>query len=89
MHVYLQVYCPYTFLQKPVANFFLNNPIDIAPVYEGRAFVEVDVPKQVSTLRLTKVTMQDSRSYQCSVMIPNDDEGTTVASTSLLVLGEK
>lgn len=44
--------------------------------------------KQVSTLRLTKVKMEDSRRFQCSVIIPNDDEGTTRASTSLLVLGE-
>ncbi|XP_054471502.1 cell surface A33 antigen [Anoplopoma fimbria] len=69
-----------------VATYFLNNPIDIAPGYDGRAFVEVDVKNQVSTLRLTNVNMQDSRSYQCSVRIPNDDEGTTGAITSLLVL---
>ncbi|KAK9537795.1 hypothetical protein VZT92_005376 [Zoarces viviparus] len=69
-----------------VATYFINNPIDIAPNYEGRAFMEVDLDRQVSTLRLTKVNMQDNRSYQCSVMIPNDDEGTTSATTSLLVL---
>ncbi|TNN60894.1 Cell surface A33 antigen [Liparis tanakae] len=69
-----------------VATYFINNPIDISPAYEGRAFVEVDVDRQVSTLRLTKVTMQDSRSYQCSVMILNDDEGTPAATTALLVL---
>ncbi|XP_026151573.1 cell surface A33 antigen-like [Mastacembelus armatus] len=71
---------------KSVATYFLNNPVDIAPAYEGRAFMEVDINKQVSTLLLTKVTMQDSRRFQCSVMIPNDDEGTTAATTSLLVL---
>lgn len=71
-----------------MGTFFLNNPIDIAPAYENRAFLEVDTESLVSTLRLTKVSMQDSRRYQCSVMIPNDDEGTTAASTSLLVLGE-
>ncbi|KAM6955173.1 cell surface A33 antigen-like [Lycodopsis pacificus] len=69
-----------------VATYFINNPIDIAPDYEGRAFMEVDVDRRVSTLRLTKVNMQDNRSYQCSVRIPNDDEGTTSATTSLLVL---
>lgn len=71
-----------------MATYFINNPIDIAPAYEGRAFAEVDIDRQVSTLRLTKVTTQDSRSYQCSVMIHNDDEGTPAATTSLLVLGE-
>ncbi|XP_040003582.1 cell surface A33 antigen-like [Xiphias gladius] len=69
-----------------VANYFLNNPADIAPGYEGRAFLEVDLNKHVSTLRLTKVTMQDNRRFQCSVTIPNDDEGITAATTSLLVL---
>ncbi|XP_069011334.1 cell surface A33 antigen-like [Embiotoca jacksoni] len=71
---------------KSVATYFMNNPIDIAPGYEGRAFLEVDIEKQVSTLRLTKVTMQDNRRFQCSVKIPNDDEGTTAVTTSLLVL---
>ncbi|XP_078119030.1 V-set and immunoglobulin domain-containing protein 2-like [Sander vitreus] len=67
-----------------VATYFINNPIDIAPNYEGRAIMEID--GQTSRLRLSKVTMKDSRRYQCSVMIPNDDEGTTAATTSLLVL---
>lgn len=71
-----------------MATFFLNNPIDIAPAYEGRASLEVDTNNQVSTLHLTKLTMQDNRRFQCSVIIPNDDEGTLAASTSLLVLGE-
>ncbi|XP_061649110.1 cell surface A33 antigen-like [Phyllopteryx taeniolatus] len=71
---------------EPVATYFLNNAVDIAPAYEGRAFMEVDVATQQSTLRLTKLTVQDSRHFQCSVKIPNDDEGTTASSTSLLVL---
>ncbi|KAM7380363.1 hypothetical protein PAMP_003665 [Pampus punctatissimus] len=67
--------------------YYTENPTtDIKPAYEGRAFLEVDIAKQVSTLRLTKVTMQDNGNFQCSVMIPNDDEGITAATTSLLVL---
>lgn len=69
-----------------MATYFINNPIDIAPNYEGRAIMEID--GQTSRLHLSKVTMKDSRRYQCSVMIPNDDEGTTAATTSLLVLGK-
>ncbi|XP_041663366.1 cell surface A33 antigen-like [Cheilinus undulatus] len=71
---------------KTVASYFLNNPIDIAPAYESRATMEVDIDRQMSTLRLTQVTMQDSRSFQCSVTIPGDDEGNTADTTSLLVL---
>ncbi|XP_035532690.1 cell surface A33 antigen-like [Morone saxatilis] len=71
---------------KSVATYFLNSVVNIPPAYEGRAFMEVDLHQKVSTLRLTKVTMQDSRSYQCSVKIPDDDEGTPAATTSLLVL---
>lgn len=62
--------------------------MDVAPEYENKAFLDVDMDQRVSTLRLTKVTVEDSRRFQCSVIIPNDDEGTTRASTSLLVLGE-
>lgn len=76
----------FLFLQKAVATYFLNNPVDIAAAYQGRATVDVDIINQVSTLRLTKVTMQDNRRYQCSVMISS--EGTTSATTSLVVLGE-
>uniref|UniRef100_A0A4W6FGT2 Ig-like domain-containing protein n=1 Tax=Lates calcarifer TaxID=8187 RepID=A0A4W6FGT2_LATCA len=69
-----------------VATYFTNAPTDIAPAYEGRASLEVDLTNHVSTLQLKKVTMQDNRSFQCSVIIPGDDEGTTAATTSLLVL---
>lgn len=79
--------CVY-FLQNTVGTYFLNNQVDIAPAYEGRAFLEVNMDEQVSTLRLTKVKVEDSRRFQCSVTIPNDDEGNTRAFTSLLVLGE-
>lgn len=72
--------------QKAVATYFYDRPVNIAPAYEGRAFLEVDLNTRTSKLRLTKVTMEDSRSYQCSVKIFNDDEGNTAASTSLLVL---
>uniref|UniRef100_A0A3Q3EET7 Glycoprotein A33 n=1 Tax=Kryptolebias marmoratus TaxID=37003 RepID=A0A3Q3EET7_KRYMA len=64
-------------------------PAEISPSYEGRASLEVDVNGGTSTLRLTKVTIKDSRHYQCSVRIFGDDEGTTAATTSVLVLGER
>ncbi|KAM7407222.1 hypothetical protein PAMA_003112 [Pampus argenteus] len=67
--------------------YYTANPTtNIAPAYEGRAFLEVDIAKQVSTLHLTKVTMQDNGNFGCNVKIPDDDEGTTSATTSLLVL---
>ncbi|KAK5890087.1 hypothetical protein CesoFtcFv8_013652 [Champsocephalus esox] len=69
---------------QTLATYFLNTPVNIAPKYEGRASLEIN--QQVSTLRLSKLTVQDSRSYQCGVLIPNDDEGVTAATTSLLVL---
>lgn len=72
-----------------MATYFYERPVDIAPAYEGRAFMSVDIAGRKSSLRLTKVTTQDDRVYQCTVLIPNDDEGTTAATTSLMVLGEK
>ncbi|XP_012719712.2 cell surface A33 antigen [Fundulus heteroclitus] len=71
---------------KAVASFFLNSPVDIAPSYEGRASLEVDIARGTGTLHLKALTMEDSRHYQCSVRIPGDDEGTPIASTSVLVL---
>ncbi|RVE58231.1 hypothetical protein OJAV_G00207120 [Oryzias javanicus] len=71
---------------KTVASYFLNSPVDIAPNYEGRASLEVSIERKTSSLRLTGVTMKDSRTYQCSVKISGDDEGTTAATTSVLVL---
>ncbi|KAM4609422.1 V-set and immunoglobulin domain-containing protein 2-like [Polymixia lowei] len=71
---------------KNVASYYLTGHTDIAPAYEGRVALSVDIPKQESTLRLSKVTEEDTSRFQCSVMIPGDDEGTTAAITSLLVL---
>ncbi|XP_075870636.1 cell surface A33 antigen-like isoform X2 [Nelusetta ayraudi] len=70
----------------PVATYFLGSPSDISPGFEGRTFLDVDTAQKTSTLRITKVTMQDSRYFQCNVQVPNDDEGQTLAITSVLVL---
>uniref|UniRef100_A0A672ZFG0 Glycoprotein A33 (transmembrane), paralog b n=1 Tax=Sphaeramia orbicularis TaxID=375764 RepID=A0A672ZFG0_9TELE len=76
--------CSFT---DPVATFYSNlNRVDIPPDYESRATMEVNVAEKISTLHLTKVTIQDSRNYECNVLIPGDDEGTTSATTNLLVL---
>uniref|UniRef100_A0A672ZHT5 Glycoprotein A33 (transmembrane), paralog b n=1 Tax=Sphaeramia orbicularis TaxID=375764 RepID=A0A672ZHT5_9TELE len=76
-----------SFPQDPVATFYSNlNRVDIPPDYESRATMEVNVAEKISTLHLTKVTIQDSRNYECNVLIPGDDEGTTSATTNLLVL---
>ncbi|XP_041858614.1 cell surface A33 antigen-like isoform X2 [Melanotaenia boesemani] len=71
---------------KTVASYFLNSPVDISPAYEDRVSLEVNVASGTSTLHFTKATMQDNRTFQCSVKIPGDSEGTTAASTFLLVL---
>lgn len=75
-------------VQKAVASYFLNKPVEISPSYEGKAFLEIDIRAGTSKLRLTQLTMKDSRLYQCSVRIYGDDDGTTAATTSLLVLGK-
>uniref|UniRef100_A0A3B4A8L1 Ig-like domain-containing protein n=1 Tax=Periophthalmus magnuspinnatus TaxID=409849 RepID=A0A3B4A8L1_9GOBI len=60
--------------------------IDISPDYEGRASLDIDSSKLTSALHLTKVTMGDNGNFQCSVLIPGDDEGTSAATTFVLVL---
>lgn len=81
--------CFFSFLEVPVATYFLDTSNDIGPGYEGRVTHEVNVAERRSTLRITELTMKDNRQYQCNVQIPNDDEGNTGATTSVLVLGEK
>ncbi|CAL8267167.1 unnamed protein product [Lota lota] len=72
---------------RPVATWFPNNhQTDIAPNFENRANMSVDLVKRQSTLHLDKVVMQDNRTFQCSVTIQGDDEGIPAATTSLLVL---
>ncbi|XP_047456204.1 cell surface A33 antigen-like isoform X2 [Mugil cephalus] len=71
---------------RTLATYFLNIEPNYGPEYEGRAQLEVDINRKVSTLTLKKVTIGDSRHYQCGVLIPNDDQGTLSATTSLLVL---
>lgn len=71
-----------------MARFYLNSRTDIDPDYEGRALLNVNMDQRVSTLQLTNLKAEDSGRFQCSVLIPDDDEGITEASTSLLVLGE-
>ncbi|KAK0141020.1 Cell surface A33 antigen [Merluccius polli] len=71
---------------RPVATYFPHGKPDIAPSFEGRALVSVDLSTRQSTLQLNNVLMQDSRTFQCSVTIQGDDEGITAATTSLLVL---
>lgn len=84
----LQKMCLCVFFQNNVARFYLNSRTDIDPDYEGRAVLNVNMDQQVSTLQLTDLKAEDSGRFQCSVLIPNDDEGNTEASTSVLVLGE-
>ncbi|KAJ0005529.1 hypothetical protein NQD34_015423, partial [Periophthalmus magnuspinnatus] len=70
-----------------VATFYSNlNRVDISPDYEGRASLDIDSSKLTSALHLTKVTMGDNGNFQCSVLIPGDDEGTSAATTFVLVL---
>uniref|UniRef100_A0A8C4ZEN6 Ig-like domain-containing protein n=1 Tax=Gadus morhua TaxID=8049 RepID=A0A8C4ZEN6_GADMO len=67
-------------------DFLQMHSIDIAPNFEGRAQMTVDLGSKQSTLQLDKVLMQDSRNFECSVTIQGDDEGKTAATTTLLVL---
>lgn len=82
---------PYLFRPQVTVSTYYSVPLtmDVSPSYEGRASMTVDLAKRESTLRLSKVTLQDSREFQCRVQIPMDDGGKPAAITSLLVLGEE
>ncbi|KAL3969769.1 hypothetical protein ACER0C_027566 [Sarotherodon galilaeus] len=69
-----------------VATAWYGKPVEISPAYEGRASLDIDPNTRVSTLHLTQLTMQENRQFQCGVDIYGDSDGTTHATTSLVVL---
>ncbi|XP_066542013.1 cell surface A33 antigen [Hoplias malabaricus] len=62
-----------------------NNHVDINQMYVGKAQIISDVNTRVSKLKLTQVTVRESRRIRCRVKIPGDDIGQTSATTSLEV----
>ncbi|XP_059200702.1 cell surface A33 antigen-like [Centropristis striata] len=60
--------------------------IDIKRMYKGRVDLDVDLATGKANLKLSQITQQDNKLYECRVQIPMDDEGKTADTTRLVVL---
>lgn len=58
---------------------------DIKSSYHGRVIHLADFSTGKAFLRLSSVTVEDDKIYECRVMIPGDDEGKPADTTRLVV----
>ncbi|KAM4593964.1 cell surface A33 antigen-like [Odontesthes bonariensis] len=59
---------------------------DIQSQYEGRVSVDLDIKTGKADLKLSSITIEDNKIFECRVQIPKDDEGTPVDTARLVVL---
>lgn len=72
-----------------VATFYsVNTVTDIAPSYEGRASLDVDIAKGKANLKLSSISLMDNKEFECRVQIPFDDKGKLADTAKLVVLGK-
>nr|XP_055062310.1 glycoprotein A33 (transmembrane), paralog a [Misgurnus anguillicaudatus]XP_055062311.1 glycoprotein A33 (transmembrane), paralog a [Misgurnus anguillicaudatus]XP_055062312.1 glycoprotein A33 (transmembrane), paralog a [Misgurnus anguillicaudatus] len=69
-----------------IATYFSASQITISKKYKSRASLEFNIPKGIANLKLSAVTSLDTRSYECKVQDPSDEEGGQSAKTKLTVL---
>ncbi|KAM4743683.1 cell surface A33 antigen-like [Anableps anableps] len=66
---------------------------DVTSKYEGRVSVDVSTATGKANLKLSSITMEDNKEFECRVQIPGDDEGkpadfATLTKLNLSVSGE-
>ncbi|XP_038139186.1 cell surface A33 antigen-like [Cyprinodon tularosa] len=61
---------------------------DIKRKYEGRVTVDVKIngASGKADLKLSSITLDDNKEFDCEVQIPSDDEGKSIDATRLTVL---
>ncbi|XP_015226703.1 PREDICTED: cell surface A33 antigen-like [Cyprinodon variegatus] len=61
---------------------------DIKKKYDGRVAVDVKVngASVKADLKLSSITLDDNKEFECEVQIPSDDEGKLIDATRLIVL---
>ncbi|XP_045888789.1 glycoprotein A33 (transmembrane), paralog a [Micropterus dolomieu] len=69
-----------------ITYFSLDGEIEVGTKYQGRASLDVDVSKGKADLKLSSITLADNKTFECTVLIPRDAQGTTSDSASLVVL---
>lgn len=71
-----------------LTHYYPSGITDIAPQFEGRVALDVDVAKGKANLKITSISLADNKVFECRVQIPKDDEGKRVDTARLVVLGE-
>ncbi|KAM8876586.1 glycoprotein A33 (transmembrane), paralog a [Synchiropus picturatus] len=68
--------------------YYTNGKIklDKKSTYEGRVSLDIDRKTGKADLKLTSITLNDNKVFQCRVQIPGDDEGKPAATSRLVVL---
>lgn len=56
--------------------------------YENRVIMSNDVDRSDASITIDQLTMDDNGTYECSVSLMSDLEGTSKSRVRLLVLGE-
>lgn len=59
---------------------------DIKKMYEGRVSIDVDPNTGKANLKISRITLEDNKIFECRVLIPGDDEGTPADTARLVVL---
>lgn len=70
-----------------VTHYSTTSQTDIAPAYEGRTSLDVDIAQGKANLKLSSITLADNKVFECRVQIPGDDEGKLADTAKLVVLG--
>lgn len=58
------------------------------PRYENRVKISNDVELSDASITIDQLTMDDNGTYECSVSLMSDLQGTSKSRVRLLVLGE-
>ncbi|KAM9765770.1 cell surface A33 antigen-like [Menidia menidia] len=69
-----------------LSHFWPSGQTDITSKYEGRASLDVDIKRGRANLKLSSITLDDNKSFECRLLIQGDDEGTPADTTRLVVL---
>lgn len=74
--------------QNVIVTYYSSKDItDVAPAYEGRISLDVDIAKGKANLKLFSISLADNKEFECRVLIPLDDTGKVADTARLVVLG--
>ncbi|KAM4597217.1 uncharacterized protein V3H82_022928 [Fundulus diaphanus] len=69
-----------------VTHYHPDGLTDISPNYEGRVSVDVNVASGKADLKLSSITVEDNKEFECLVQIPRDNKGQPADTARLTVL---